>query len=164
MKSPPPPLARRYADGPIMHSLPFTFSVLRPKELEVPVECMVTASTCSVPGFVLSPLHSFTQQLPCMVGAFVIPILKMRKLKLRAGRHRDSGPRVCSVILCSLLPPRLSPLSHRQMRPSFLLSQVILRGADSQEGPAGMGPCSTTALPRPGPSSLSVCSQTLQAQ
>lgn len=78
----------------------------------------------------------------------------MRKLRIRevnwlalghtAGRGRgriqtDSGPKVCVLIPWSLLPPRPSPLIHHKIRPSFLLSQVILRGTDSQEGHREVG-------------------------
>lgn len=78
----------------------------------------------------------------------------MRKLRVRevnwlalghtAGRGRgriqtDSGPKVCVLIPWSLLPLSPSPLIHHKIRPSFLLSQVILRGTDSQEGHREVG-------------------------
>lgn len=81
----------------------------------------------------------------------------MRKLRVReanwlalghtAGRESsriktDSGPSDCVPFPWSLFLPRPSPLIHLQMRPSFSLSQVILRGTASQEGSKEMGSCS----------------------
>lgn len=89
------------------------------------------------------------------------PHLQMRKLRLRAGRDSDriqtnSGPRVCSVTPCSVLPSRPYPLTHLQMRPSFLLSQVKCRVALTPGRPQGDGRYSTSALPVPRSMSLPV--------